>query len=135
MRYPPRTTTTAPEPIPLVFRVARSDRNGRVWCTKCTTMPEGFRSRYELERHVENYHTAVRKVWICKDATGSFLSECKACMTKRKYNSDYNAAAHLRRVHFQPRATYRGPLCGRGGGTDPPMKVLRHWMEEITVRR
>jgi len=134
-RYPTTTTTKAPEPIPLVFRVSRTERNGRVWCTKCSAMPEGFRSRYELYRHIENYHTAVRKVWVCKDATGSFLSGCKACTTKRKYNSDYNAAAHLRRVHFKPRTTYTGRLCGRGGGSDPPMKVLRQWMEEVRVRR
>ncbi|KAK5298006.1 hypothetical protein LTR99_007695 [Exophiala xenobiotica] len=98
-------------------------------------MPEGFRSRYELERHVENYHTAVRKVWVCKDIAGNFLSGCKPCTNRRRYNSDYNAAAHLRRVHFKPKSTFSGRLCGRGGGSDPPMKDLRKWIVEMYERR
>lgn len=70
------------------------------------------------------------------------LHKCKACTTqKKKYGAYYNAAAHLRRAHFRPKATKgraktskvedtqkRG---GKAGGDWPSMVELKFWMMEV----
>ncbi len=113
----------------------------KVYCTMCKIKPEGFRGPHELRRHVENRHGAARKMWVCKDTSPDqmFLSKCKSCREKKTYGAYYNAGAHLRRIHFNPRekgkksdkpAKARG---GDGGGDYPPMDILKLWMEEIDV--
>ena len=53
--------------------------------------------------------------------------------------NSYNAAAHLRRTHFFPRARGRRSKGeekrgGKGGGEHPPMEYLRtYWIKEIMV--
>jgi hypothetical protein len=78
-------------------------------------------------------------VWICKDASpdGTFLSNCKACRNGKSYGANYNAAAHLRRAHFNPCKNRRGGRGkksegrgGMGGGNYPPMEMLKNWMYE-----
>ncbi len=113
----------------------------KVYCTRCNIKPEGFRGPHELRRHVENRHGATRKMWVCRDASPDqkFLSECKSCREQKTYGAYYNAGAHLRRIHFNPRAKGKKsdkPVKARGGdggGDYPPMDVLRLWMEEIDV--
>lgn len=113
----------------------------KVYCTMCKIKPEGFRGPHELRRHVENRHGATRKMWVCKDTSPDqmFLSKCKSCREKKAYGAYYNAGAHLRRIHFNPRekgkksdkpTKARG---GDGGGDFPPMDTLKQWMEEIDV--
>lgn len=46
-------------------------------------------------------------------------------MTQKHYGAYYNAAAHLRRAHFNP---HRG---GKASGDWPPMSLLRDWMREV----
>ncbi len=53
------------------------------------------------------------------------LSKCKACLTQKRYGAYYNAAAHLRRAHFNPN---RG---GKASGDWPPMTALKDWMREV----
>lgn len=53
------------------------------------------------------------------------LSTCKACVEQKQYGAYYNAAAHLRRAHFQP---HRG---GKASGDWPPMSILKDWMREV----
>ncbi|KAL2126007.1 hypothetical protein VTI74DRAFT_1961 [Chaetomium olivicolor] len=53
------------------------------------------------------------------------LSKCKACVTQKRYGAYYNAAAHLRRAHFNP---HRG---GKASGDWPPMSILKDWMREV----
>jgi hypothetical protein len=109
------------------------------FCQFCNDQPQGFHGDHELRRHIERHHQQVRRVWICKDASadGKFLSNCKACRSRKTYGANYNAAAHLRRAHFNPCKNRRGGRGkksegrgGMGGGNTPPMEFLKHWMYE-----
>ena len=109
------------------------------FCQFCNEQPQGFHGEHELRRHIDRHHTQVRKVWICKDASedGKFLSSCKACRNRKTYGANYNAAAHLRRAHFNPCKNRRGGRGkksenrgGMGGGNYPSMEVLKDWMYE-----
>ena len=109
----------------------------KVFCDKCNIKPEGFRGPYELRRHVENTHALYRTVWVCVDRSldQKFLSKCKACVEGKQYGAPYNAAAHLRRIHFvQKKSKARGRgRGGDGGGDNPPMELLKTWMQEVSV--
>lgn len=104
----------------------------RVYCTKCNEYPEGFRGEHELRRHNDAKHAALVKRWVCTEPhePGSplpvvSLAKCKACVTQKRYGAYYNAAAHLRRAHFNP---HRG---GKASGDWPPMAILKDWMREV----
>ncbi|KAK4449516.1 transcriptional regulator STP4 [Podospora aff. communis PSN243] len=106
----------------------------RVYCTKCQEYPEGFRGEHELRRHNDAKHAALVKRWVCAEPQDPGinspppvipLSKCKACVTQKKYGAYYNAAAHLRRAHFNPN---RG---GKASGDWPPMSILKDWMREV----
>ena len=105
----------------------------RVYCTKCNEYPEGFRGEHELRRHNDAKHAALVKRWVCtepQEPPGSPLpviplTKCKACVTQKRYGAYYNAAAHLRRAHFNP---HRG---GKASGDWPPMTILKDWMREV----
>ena len=111
----------------------------KVRCTLCNEHPEGFRGEHELRRHTDRSHTSVRKVWVCVDGSTdkTMLSRCKACRARKPYGAYYNAAAHLRRVHFNPKDKGRktrgsSERAGKGGGDWPPMeKLKRDWIREV----
>jgi hypothetical protein len=111
----------------------------KVSCFICNDHKEGFHGEHELRRHIDRTHKGFRKVFICKDISpdGTFLANCKHCRNMKTYGANYNAAAHLRRVHFNPCETPKGGRGkvsqnrgGIGGGDQPPMDVLRNWMYE-----
>lgn len=118
----------------------------KTYCHLCNDHPDGFHGDHELRRHIDRVHAAVRKVWVCVDISPNqnFLANCKACRNGKKYGANYNAAAHLRRTHFNPCQRGRGgrgkdseKRGGKGGGNQPSMEVLKHWMmetQEITDR-
>lgn len=113
----------------------------KIRCDFCNKKPEGYRGPHELRRHIDNKHAGeTRRVWVCRDQSSDqmFLAKCKHCMDNKKYGAYYNAAAHLRRIHFNPKekgkkgdksAKARG---GNGGGDFPAMEILKLWIEEMT---
>ncbi len=124
-------------------QIARSNRQPKettkVFCPICRDHKEGFHGDHELRRHIDRTHKGCRKVFVCKDISPdkTFLANCKHCRNQKAYGANYGAAAHLRRVHFNPCETPKGGRGkvsqnrgGIGGGDDPPMEVLRNWMYE-----
>lgn len=115
----------------------------KTYCHLCNDQPEGFHGEHELRRHIDRVHAQVRKVWVCVDISPdkTFLANCKACRNGKRYGANYNAAAHLRRTHFNPCQRGRGgrgkdseKRGGKGGGNHPPMEVLKLWMRETIER-
>ena len=112
-------------------------------CTYCNEQPMGFHGDHELRRHIERHHSTIRRVWVCQnrfDRPG-WLDGCKACRTGKSYGANYNAAAHLRRAHFNPCKSKRGGRNkksegrgGMGGGNEPSMEVLKDYMFERLER-
>ncbi|KAH8168850.1 key lime pathogenicity protein [Sarocladium implicatum] len=118
------------------------------YCNQCDDHPDGFRGDHELRRHLSAKHEGIVKKFICRDpATVGIatdlkvarpLSDCKQCNAEKQYGAYYNAAAHLRRQHFNPRVS-RGKGAtgekrgGKGGGHWPLMADLKVWFEERRV--
>lgn len=113
----------------------------RLKCPVCSDYPDGFRSEHELRRHTNRVHKKARKVWVTIDTSPdkSFLANCKACQTGKRYNECYNAASHLRRMHFHPHKRGERKMTaaearrgGKPGDLDPPMEVLKaNWLREV----
>lgn len=122
-------------------------RHDKLFCEHCTDFPQGFRGLHELSRHHERNHNQSINKWICIEPIYSTikptvpLSKCKACSTLRKtYGAKYNAAAHLRRVHFTPkqRGTRRNQkpssfVSTKSLVSELPMSELEPWLKEIRV--
>lgn len=109
----------------------------RLYCSKCSDHNDGFRGEHELRRHNDAKHAPRVKRWVCSEPRSHHapdapqptvpLSKCKACVKNKRYGAYYNAAAHLRRAHFN---AHRG---GKASGDWPPMTVLRDWMREVQL--
>jgi hypothetical protein len=137
-------------------------KHPKVKCLQCNEHPEGFRGEHELRRHTEAKHKSMVRKWVCRDPALAGiphsetavrpLHECNKCSSQKQYGAYYNAAAHLRRTHFnvKPRkgsaaaaAANRGAgegntsssekRGGKGGGDWPSMAELKNWMMEILV--
>lgn len=121
----------------------------KLQCNLCNKFPKGFRGEHELRRHKDRAHAQRRKVWICVEPAVKTnwwpsrpLGICKQCKQTKQYPMDYNAVAHLRRVHFspckrgrKPRGEERESRAGKAGGDWPPIDWLKAngWLVEIEV--
>lgn len=124
------------------YQISRLERHRvekqKLFCDKCNKQPDGFRGAHELQRHKDAQHSRVRKVWVCVDGSQdqTMLSNCKNCRAMKTYPAYYNAAAHLRRMHFKPKpdVSQRGKTsrAGIGGGDNPPIEILKKfWMKQV----
>ena len=160
---PPSTSVAAQKSLPAGQSMGRTEscesQNGqvaiprvpytrhvpnKVKCEECNEHADGFKGEHELKRHILRAHRPTRKVYVCIDPTPSkdFLSDCEHCKAFKRYNAYYNAAAHLRRRHFNKRPKgerRKGKLTkeerrgGKGGGTEPRMEVLKLYMREFEI--
>lgn len=136
-------TTGAQLLSPPVRSPARTQPARKLQCSQCDDYPGGFRSEHELRRHTNRVHKTKRTVWITYDSSPdkTFLANCRACQNGRTYNESYNAASHLRRMHFHPHKRGERKMSAaearKGGKTadlDPPMHILKEkWLREIEV--
>lgn len=74
----------------------------RALCPYCSLHKDGLRDEYALGKHIERFHKATRKVWICQDISidKRFFTKCKSCSSSKRYSSKNNAGKHLRKAHF-----------------------------------
>lgn len=138
---PPADETPTTSPTFSATSKTPTRRILRLQCPVCSDYPDGFRSEHELRRHTNRVHRKTRKVWVTIDTSPdkSFLANCKACQTGKRYNECYNAASHLRRMHFHPHKRGERKMTaaearrgGKPGDLDPPMEVLKtNWLREV----
>jgi hypothetical protein len=138
---PPMEDNPDTSPVPQSASKTPIRRILRLRCPACSDYPDGFRSEHELRRHTNRVHRKTRKVWVTIDTSPdkSFLANCKACQTGKRYNECYNAASHLRRMHFHPHKRGERKMTaaearrgGKPGDLDPPMEVLKtNWLREV----
>jgi hypothetical protein len=115
---------------------------------QCSDCAMTFQGPHELQRHWENVHAAMERVWICAQPENppfqpkKSLDACKQCKQGKQWNVYYNAAAHLRRIHFNPSKKGRRPRDEVGivpieRSKGPSIEELKAhgWLKEITVPR
>lgn len=123
------------QPIPRLSTVHQT--KAPLPCLDCRVITRGPQ---ELQRHWENVHAPVKRVWICVQPEQSPLLPkkpldiCMPCKEGKHYSVLYNAVAHLRRVHFNPSKRSRSPR-REAEHRSPAIDELKAqgWLMEISV--
>jgi hypothetical protein len=141
----PKAITAQKQPIPRL--PSHPKTKTPLSCADCSIT---LRGPHERQRHWDNVHAPVKRVWICVQPKQSpfkpkkGLDICKQCKQGKQYNVYYNAAAHLRRGHFCPSKRGRRPR-GEAGTSALNLSVERSkgpsidemkahgWLKEISV--
>ncbi|KAL6855671.1 hypothetical protein J3F83DRAFT_718587 [Trichoderma novae-zelandiae] len=122
------------------MRPARRPPASRVECTLCDERPDGFRSHHELDRHTKARHRdtvdqfeivdAGRLVTASNQVLTKPLADCNNCSRRKQYNSEQNAIAHLRSMHFAA-----GQSNGNRGrvSRELPLEDMRAWVKKTVV--
>ncbi|OAA69972.1 hypothetical protein LEL_09788 [Akanthomyces lecanii RCEF 1005] len=120
-------------------------REEKVECHLCLTELSGD---HEYDRHFKLVHQAEGWRWqvidpfekgLTPDHPVPFeISECKNCQSGKLYGINYNAAAHIRRVHFKNTPNIDGgSKGGSSGGAWPEIRYLEYYymkMVQVQVR-
>ncbi|KAK3667374.1 hypothetical protein LTR22_001890 [Elasticomyces elasticus] len=134
-----RQTTTSDQPQSPISKVGPY-----LYCAICQAQPFRCTEERVLSQHYDDVHCEKRKVWICVEPIASNvqawtpaepLGDCEQCKEQKHYSVLYNAAAHLRRVHFRARKRDRVKSEQLESGEAPPIEWLKEngWLAEITV--
>lgn len=140
--------TSSLEPASAATTARRRPKPVKKTCGRCSKQ---FRGVHELRRHINTTHEGRVTQYICQDPAQAGIqspyqpavpfSKCAYCMAGKTYRANYNAAAHLRRIHFKPRQprsrnndSLEPKRGGHGGGDWPPMAHLANvWFREVSV--
>lgn len=104
-------------------------------CEICSTELSGD---HEYARHFKLVHEVQGWRWQVIDPSEKGLmpqfpvrfgiSQCKNCQSNKLYGINYNAAAHIRRVHFKSTPSIKGgSKGGSSGGAWPEIRYLEYY--------
>ena len=110
-------------------------REEKIKCHICTTELSGD---HEFDRHFKLVHQDEGWRWQVIDPFEKGLipehpvlfeiSQCKNCQSGKLYGINYNAAAHIRRVHFKNTPSINGgSKGGSSGGAWPEIRYLEYY--------
>jgi hypothetical protein len=105
---------------------------------QCDICGDILSGKHEVDRHRRSHDEFQDAYIISDDHTDDklFIGECHACRGDHKYKAEYNAAAHLRRIHYQTTAAKKdGKKGGVAAGDDPHIDVCRQYIRKIRVHK
>lgn len=127
----PQMTASQPSTLPRVSNTLNQER--------LEYMNGDFGNKSDDANRAPKPVNSGRKGYICIDDSPEkrFLAKCKNCREGKVYGTYYNAAAHLRRSHFNPHKRGRKGKTderrgGIGGWEDPSLQYLKqYWIKEV----
>ncbi|KAM3511283.1 hypothetical protein MY11210_005084 [Beauveria gryllotalpidicola] len=114
---------------------------------KCEICEKELSGDHEYVRHFKLVHEPEGWRWEVIDPRSKGLrplfhipfdiSDCKNCQLRKLYGINYNAAAHIRRVHFKSTPNSRkGHRGGSSGGAWPEIRYLEcYYMKLVHIRQ
>ncbi|KAM3499966.1 hypothetical protein MY10362_006826 [Beauveria mimosiformis] len=114
---------------------------------KCEICQKELSGDHEYVRHFKLVHEPEGWRWEVIDPRSKGLrplfhipfdiSDCKNCQLRKLYGINYNAAAHIRRVHFKSTPnSKKGHRGGSSGGAWPEIRYLEcYYMKLVHIRQ